>query len=446
MIDIIKTNLTGLRNNILREGKSFQEILDGLEKSQQYSLAEIKEMQNEKLKEIINIAYNYIPYYNEKFKSIKLEPYDIKSIDDLWKIPLLYKEDIKQNFNKLLSVKANKKLLNLGYTSGTTGTPAHFYRDLYSINFENATIRRHWIWAGYKKGDKICTLRGQRLFNNKTNNKFSLYNIFQNQLLLSSFHLSEENLPYYIEEIIKFKPKFFQGYPSTLYVLAKYMNKNNIIYKLDAIFTSSEPLYLHEKGEIQKAFQCSIWDFYGMAERVVSASECEEHDGLHLNEEYGVTEFVNNGKLNKTEGIIVGTTLNNKVMPLIRYVTNDYAKLNKDKCKCGRCHRKIYPIETKNEDMLYTPDGRWISPSVVTFAFKPQDNVLKSQLIQTDSEHIIVKLVVNDKLKLMEKNTLVTDLENIFGKLMKIDIQFVKDIERTKNGKYRWIISNIKSS
>ncbi|MGM1032027.1 MAG: phenylacetate--CoA ligase family protein [Bacillota bacterium] len=441
----IKYNLNGLYSKFFRNGKIFKDSLLDLEKSQWYSYDQLIALQNQKLRNIVHYAYENVPFYQKKYNELGVHPTDIKTTEDLYKLPLITKQEVKQNLNSLLSKKVNKRLLRMGHTSGTTGSPAHFYRDLYSINFENAMIWRQWNWAGYLPGDKRITIRGDYIIPRENNKPpFWLNNFSENQLLMSSFHLSDTNLNNYYNKINEFNPKVIQAYPSTVFILAKWLQKNKLEYPLKAIFTSSEPLYDAHRNLIEDVFNCKIWDLYGMAERVISAQECEVHNGLHLNEEYGITEILDlaTGKT-ALKGFLVGTSLVNHAMPLIRYVTDDIGEFFQEECTCNRKSKRLKPIETMKEDLIITPDGKYISPQILTHCFKPLDNVLKSQIIQEDINNVTVKLVKEKGYSESETKILLQGLSERFGKGINIKIEFVSDIPRTKAGKYRWVISNL---
>ncbi|HDK7155657.1 TPA: phenylacetate--CoA ligase family protein [Clostridium botulinum] len=435
--------IQGMKNKVLREGITFKKMLKFLEESQHYSKEELKNYQDEHLNKIMKHCYENVPYYKEIFNKNKLMPSDIRTQKDLWKLPILTKNDIKQNFNKLKATNMPKWLLNEGHTSGTTGTPAHFYRDLNSINFENATVWRQWKWAGIDIGDRIVVCRGNEIKVNEKEHIFWEKNNIQKQLFLSSFYLSDENMKYYIEEFKRYDGKALQAYPSTAYVIAKYLEKINDKIKLKAVFTSSEPIYDFQRNLIEDRFECKIWDLYGLAERVVSASECKTHEGLHINEEYGITEILDEKEKEANKGFLVGSTLHNYAMPLIRYVTNDYTKISCEKCSCGIEHRMISPIETKKEDMVITKEGRYISPSIITHAFKPLTHVAKSQVIQHDFDDFEIKIIPEEGFNNTEIDILMKGLKERFGQESSIDINIVEDIPRTKNGKFRWVISKI---
>ena len=124
-----------------RHRLDFQNVSDFLNKSQFYSMQELEEYQREYLSLIIKHAYENVPYYNEKFKAIKLMPSDIKDISDLHKIPILTRNDIHKNFNKLIEKNINRSKLKMGHTSGTTGSPLEFLWDHNLIVMNNAV---HW--------------------------------------------------------------------------------------------------------------------------------------------------------------------------------------------------------------------------------------------------------------------------------------------------------------
>ena len=433
-----------LRYNLRNRG-FFKKFLKELEDTETYSLNELQAYQNEKLKNVIKIAYENVPYYKDIFKKRRLTPSDIRSVKDLQKLPIIDKSTVKENFQHFRNTNF-KGLVFKGYTSGTTGSPCVFLRDLNSINFENAAIIQQHQWADIKKEDRRICLRGDRVVSPKrTRPPFWKFNRFEKKLTMSSYHLNEKYLPTYINKIKEFSPRLLQAYPSTVYILAKCLEKNNEFLNIPIVQTSSEPLYSHWRKLIENRLHAKIFDHYGMAERVGMAIECESHNGLHIVPGYGIIEFItpSTGENNENEGAIVGTTLNNYIMPLIRYKTDDLGKKINSQCDCRYKYPRIYPIETKCENMIFTPDGRYISPSVITFCFKNVKNIEMSQLIQHPSGDITIKIVKNMHFQDKDIKGLLSKMQDMMGRKVKIKIDYVKDIERGKaaNGKFQWIIS-----
>jgi len=429
----------------LRNGRLFERYLKELKATERYSRVELQQYQNEKLRRTIFSAYEGVPYYRKIFDERHLKPSDIKTTEDLHKLPIIDKRTVQSNFSDFKN-KNFKGLVFKGHTSGTTGTPGTFLRDLCSINFENAAITWHQSWANVKKEDKRVWLRGDIVVpNDAASPPFWKTNRLENQLVMSSYHLSDQFLPSYINQIREYTPVLLQAYPSTAYVLAKHLAKTNDFLKIPVVQTGSEPLHSHWRDLIKERFQAEIFDHYGTAERVGIGFECASHEALHMIPGYGITEFedILTGDINLIEGKIIGTTLNNFLMPLIRYRTDDYSKTINAECACGRKYKRIRPIESKFEDMIVTPDGKRISPSVVTFCFKHAKNIKMSQIVQKEDGHINLKLVRAEQFRNQDSDFLVKEMQKILSPSMNIDVEFVNDIPRTKNGKFRWIISEI---
>jgi phenylacetate-CoA ligase len=258
--------------------------------------------------------------------------------------------------------------------------------------------------------------------------------------------MTTENLPSYVRELRRYGPSYIEGYPSTLYILAKFMVETDQCLPLRAAFTSSETLHPIQGEIIEKAFQTTLYDFYGLAERVVFATECSEKIGKHLNLDYGITEIVDDNddpvSTSKT-GWIVGTGLHNYAMPLIRYKTDDISCVKDTGCSCGRTFPLMDNVTTKAEDIVTTPDGKFISSSVLTHPFKSLVNILESQIIQDDLHNIRIKIVRGQSYNDQDTDFLVAEMKGRIGERINLQIEFVDHIDRSANGKFRWVISNV---
>lgn len=427
--------------------KDFHSKLEELEESQSYSLSELQALQGERLRVLIKHCYDNVPYYRKLFDKIKLRPADLKNIEDLHRIPVLTREQVKANFSSLTARNIPKSRTLIRNTSGTTGSPMFFLVDKKSYSTNRAYTWRYWNWAGFGRGDKRITLQGRRIIRReRTKPPFWMYNRWDKQLFFSSYHLSEEFLPHFAERLIEFGPEAIDAYPSAVYVLAKYMDDNDLVHEMKAVFTSSETLYPMQREVIERVFKCKVFDKYGLSEMFFVGTECERHQGLHVNMEYAAVEVLDRrGEPVPpgTEGRIVCTGLENLSMPLLRYDCGDIGAILPDSCPCGRGFPLMAPITTKAEDQILTPDGRYISGSLLTFPFKPMKNISKSRIVQDDTRGIRVQIVKTDSYSGEDSRVLVEGLAKCLGSEMEITLEFVDDIERTKNGKYRWVISNV---
>ena len=436
--------------NYERYGKKFYDQYNRHISFPWLNLSEQKKYQDALLRRLITHAYQNVPYYTQIMNEFNLTPSDITRTEDLVKLPILTRDDIKINFNGLMAnnlSKQEKRRLVIGHTGGTTGSPLEFYWDTATCVFNNVVDWRQKEWAGINVFDKCAVLLGRTIvpISQKTP-PFWRTNYIHNTLWLSAFHMSPLNLELYVQKLKKYKPVYIEGYPSTLYVLAKFLLSNNETIPLKAAFTSSETLHSIQRETIENAFQTRLYDFYGLAERVVFATECQEHSGKHLNSDYGITEILDQNHEPVPQGQlgwITGTGLYNYAMPLIRYRTNDVSFINPEKCNCGRQFPLIDNVTTKAEDIITTPDGRYISSSVLTHPFKPLENIIESQIIQDNLNSLRVKIVKGAAYNDKDTGQLVSEMSKRLGSEIKITIEFVDRIERSANGKFRWVISKV---
>lgn len=447
LLQNLLVSLYGLKIFFREYGKKFKEKLKEFEKIQWYSLDELREYQNDQLKILIKHCYENVPYYRKLMDVRKLKPTDISSADDLHKLPILTREDVKNNFSTLVAKNYTSSKLILGHTSGTTGSPLEFYYDEQICLVKNVVDWRQKRWAGVNPGDRIALFLG-RVVVPITEKKppFWRSNWVLNHLLFSSFHMSSENIDEYVDKLERFKPKAIEAYPSTAYIIGRFLLGLNKTLPLKAVFTSSETLVPQQREIIERAFECKVFDYYGMAERVVFATECQTHQGHHLNMDFGVTEILNKDNQPITfgeMGRIVATGLHNYGMPLVRYQTSDISSIRPKKCSCGREFPLMEDVTTKDEDIITTKDGRLISSSILTHPFKPMHSVAESQIIQEDRDHIRIKIVKRSAYEEKDTQYLLDEFKKRIGQDMKIEIEFVESIARTKAGKFRWVISKV---
>jgi phenylacetate-CoA ligase len=434
--------ITKYLKHLLKRGQFFKKCLEEITTLEKYSTDELREYQNEKLRDIIKIAYENIPYYQESFKRSRLHYSDIRSVNDLQKLPVINKKTVQENSKDFVN-KNYKGFTAKGYTSGTTGNPGVFLRDMRSINYEEAFIVRQIQWAGIKNHIRKASLRGDHLFDSQKNAPpYWKFSALENKLLLSSYHLSDKTLPYYVEKLRKFKPDVLQAYPSTVYVLAQHLEKKNEYLNIPIVQTSSETLYTHWRELIVERLQCKVFDYYGQAERVVFGAECEYHQGLHVAPSYSCFEIIDkHGCGGVTQGRIVGTTLNNMVMPLIRYQTDDLTEILDLKCSCGRNYPSIKPLEMRESNIILTSTGKVISYVLFAVFFRKLKGIKLSQIIQKKDYSFVVKVVKEDNYANATSEEMIKNIQDLMGITVSVKIDFVDDIPRTKNGKFNWIIS-----
>jgi phenylacetate-CoA ligase len=189
-----------------------------------------------------------------------------------------------------------------------------------------------------------------------------------------------------------------------------------------------------------------VFDVFSQAERVLFAMECEKHDGLHVQPEFGVLEIVGDDGEALADGRfgrIIATGLENHGMPLIRYEVGDVSAKEGAPCGCSRTLPRMAAVSTKAEDIVVTPEGRFISSSTLTHPFKPMVRIEKSQIVQETPGRVTVKIVRRPGYTDDDTRALVTALGERLGPSVAIEVEFVDDIPRGPSGKFRWVVSKV---
>jgi len=326
-------------------------------------------------------------------------------------------------------------------TSGTTGTPLDVYRSFGSILWEEAFHLQHWHWAGWKRGQHQSVLRGDMVIPvDRREPPFWFKDSAGGQLVLSTRHVDRRTAPLMAEELRKFGATQLRAYPSAAYELATLVEETGMQVKFTSVITGSEMLYDFQRRRIESVFKCQVFDFYSMAERVAFAAECER-GRMHVNPEYGVLEIVDeHGNPTEGEGTIVGTSLHNSLVPLIRYRMNDTARWSREPCACGRTYPVIERISGRLADQLYDLDGRAVNATVIGFAFDGMRNIRKAQVVQSTADRWLIRIVPGTGYTAADGQRVLDKLATDVSSRVFAEIVIVDDISALPNGKYQWVV------
>jgi len=425
----------------IRFGRTFWETYYFLQTSQWWSEEKLKKYQLIQLRKLLYHAYENVPYYRRIFKQRNLTPSDIKSLDDLEKLPVLDKDTFRKHFNDIVARNADLRNLHLAHTSGTTGKPLQFYQSYSELEREWAFICHQWSRVGYRPGEPRVEMRGSVI-----RGGYSVeYDPIGNVLRLSPRVDNKEVAQFYLRKIKAFGAKFLHGYPSAIasfaYIVWKYWL--SVPFKLKAVLFASEEIYDWEREIVEEVFKCRVFSHYGQAEHVALAAECEYSSYYHFIPQYGIVE------IDPQTREIIATGFLNYVNPFIRYRTTDVVSLPV-LSECPHCGRHYFPIvqriEGRLEDFITTPQGVLISPAVITHPFKNLKSIRESQLIQEDLHRVILRIVPwsgEEKRLKVELRSLCVALQEILGPDVQIEVEIVNEIEKTRSGKFKWIVSKV---
>ncbi|KPK98803.1 MAG: hypothetical protein AMJ95_02350 [Omnitrophica WOR_2 bacterium SM23_72] len=418
-----------------------------LSASQYFSRWQLERYQTERLKLLLNYAYKNVPYYRDIFVKNNLVPEDINSLKDLRKLPFLTREDIIKNIDKLISSKIDKKFLFSVRTSGSTGIPVQFYRDIRYEYINYAFYRRTLASLGVAVNHNRGALIWLRPFVLGNVSSGYAYDPCLKELSLATLR---KGLPCWdekLELIRKFKPFYLFAGSSTLYDFACYVKKHNIDdIALQCIVSSFENLFPCQREFIEKQFRCKAYNYYVCTERVISAWECLNQDGMHIDMERGIVEIVDdNGELlsDGHSGRIIATALHIFAMPLIRYDTGDIGSISDSPCACNRGSPLLKSFEGRiNEVIRYKDKFIWSSAlALISSQFK---NIEKCQFVQEKETELIVNIVRRDGFSENDAKGIVAYLHNLIDEKLVIKLNFVEQIPRTEMGKFPFIISKVK--
>lgn len=420
---------------------TYQELLQ----SQWRPYSEQKEMQEAKLRYMVSFVYKNVPYYHKLFNELKLEPSDIKRIEDLEKLPILTKDIIKQNWEDFKPVNLNTMKYYVVSSGGSTGIPFQYRLLKYDRFLNAAMLYRGWGCAGYELGDKMVFLAGSSLdVGSKSFVIKKAHEISRNIRKLSSFDMGTEDMRQYAEVINSFKPKFIRGYASSINFFANFLHENGIeIATPQAVFTAAEKLMPSMRKNIEDVFNCGVYDNYGLNDGGVGAKECSEHRGLHIETERSIMEVVDNGvQLEDGVGGILATSLHNYAMPFIRYDTGDIGHLVSDVCGCGRGSRLLKEVVGRTADILLTPEGKYVHGYFLLFSVESGKGIKEYQVVQEKVDKLVINIVPEEG---FDEAQLDIIREVIRRKSSRWEVEFrcVDEIERTKAGKYKYVVSEL---
>ena len=424
------------------KGYRSEEYHKELMESQWFTPSQLEELQQEKLCAILEHAYKNVPYYRKVFDTLGLQPRDIKDKEDLDKLPLLKKDYIRENPSAFLAKNISEKEFKSVSTSGTTGQPLKLFKDKNMIACKNAARYRVRNMLGFEHGDKLVSIKGHSYPEEHILQRFQ--KILKNEFIPYGCDTSEEKIGNVVEKTKKYNPDFIRGYPSPLYMLAKYMEYNGIgDLTPKNIWTYSEILYDYQRELIEKQFNCEVFDWFGFRESSMYLFECLKHTGYHVTAENGIIEIIRGGSHVSTGelGAVVLTDFTNLATPLIRYVTEDLAIYSGKLCPCGRGLPVIAEsIDGRFSDCISTSKG-FVLPRSVVSIFSDIETIKDFQVIQKTKERILVNIVKEQDYSANDTGFIINSVQKLIGSDINIEVKLVNSIPLTASGKKRFVIS-----
>lgn len=416
-----------------RYGKLFGETLDFLNDVDSWSYERTKDYQLQELKNLLLHCKNNVPFYGKMFADYEFD-INIKSADEINKLPILTKDIINKNFDEMQAINYNGEKI-LFRTSGSTGERMKFYGDDSMFKKEAAYILHSYQSHGGNLYDDWSVWI--RRHSPKDESDLVVRDYELKRIYLSPFHLNDEHIHDYVNLINKIKTTTIVTYPSTAYWLACMVEKHNLkLPYVKCIHGASEKCLAPWAAKVKEVFGFDLKMHYGLVEKASFMYQSQESNYYREDLTYSFTEFDH-------DGTIIGTPFMNYVMPFLRYQTNDVVTLNENvKFDCSRPFT-VKEIDGRADDMIMSENGTRI-PSVnfYTVMYKV-DEVKMFQLHQKSDKSINFKVVLkheaDDLFKKLEYET-----RKRVGNLP-IKFEIVDEIKRdSKTGKIRCVLTDCK--
>lgn len=428
------------------ERSPYLNIAARLEREGHLSLDERRARQLARLKETLRHAAATTRFYAESFRKVGFEAGDLRTLDDLARLPILSKQEIRDHRDDLVSSVKDAGTLHPRKTSGSTGVSLNFFVDDDCQQWKRGVELYRNRWSGWRLGEYRAMVWGnppdQESFRGRLRN-----DLLERAFFLDTLRMNDAMMESFVQEIFLRRPTLLFGHAHSLYLLARYWRDRGLdTFRFKGIISTAMVLHDYERAEIESVFDSRIFDRYGCEEVSLIASECEAHTGLHVNTDSLIVEVVPDadGFGPDGEGRVVVTDLYNRGMPFIRYAVGDMAVPADGACPCGRSYPRFQRVAGRIADYLLTPDGDRVSGISLTENFATLiPGVKQVQIVQERLDHLRVRTVAapdygDETLQAMTR--LVTER---FGSTMTFDLELVERIDPEPSGKYRFAICRV---
>lgn len=411
-----------------------------LSRSEHWDAVAVKHYQTSKLKKLFRCAAN-APWYQNEFKKISC---DVR-YDDPWLIydnlPVLHKNSVRESPGLFKNSRFRGPQLQFS-TSGTTGSPLTVLTSYNQWIVEQGIIWRAWKRAGFALGDRVAILRSYAPLAGQPKIKFDR---LRNWKYFSVYHMDEDSLWEYANELQSWRPKFLRGYPSSLFEFSKFIKRNKVILpQLQGVFTASEMLSIEMRTQIEDALGVCVFDHYGQAEITAMLHDCEYHDGMHVDWEYGFVDLVPDGA-RPGPFRMLATNLHNYAMPLIKYDTGDLIHDQLGACPCGRTSPRVGQILGRATDYVIDLRGARVPGVNLYTHFSKLQLTRQVQIVQRVPGHLEVHVCPwdsSDQQQFLDEITeCVARLTSVMNVMAHVHQR--SELPKSKSGKQSFIIQEV---
>lgn len=399
---------------------------------------QVRALQNRKLRAMVQHAWAASPFYQQKFRRAGLRPDDIRSVDDLRRLPPTTKQELQAAGVPMVRAYGyTGENTIVEATSGSSGTVLQIHHSLDAYDAYAAFAFRHLREIGYRPWQRVA------------------YTAFDPLLPLpwerlglgvrQQVNLKHKDPRRYVEDLLRIRPQLITAYPSILLMVINTATPAELArLRPHAIHLHSELLTDGIRRTISAAFGCDCFDDYSTFEFHHVAYECRAHR-YHIAADNVIAEFVRDGAPvgPGEDGEMLLTGLTNRAMPLLRYAIGDVGRPGDGDCSCGRGFPTMQLIQGRVDDYIVLPGGQSLSPRVINPVFENLPGILEHVLVQESPDYIVVHLNVSTEHRATTPALVERALCELFGAAVRVEVRLTTELERGRTGKLRCIVSKV---
>lgn len=446
LVKHVFTPLSLARNGELAQLRYLKEF----ERTQWFSTEQLRELQWQRLRVLLDQAYEQCPFYRNRFQQAGLHPRDFRSLEDLRALPILEKREIQQHAGAMVAEAwpENDRILN--QTGGSTGTPIRFYLNRDRKCSRAAATWRHNRWAGWDIGDRAAVLWGAPLDRPDETLRTRLRRwMLGEPFWLDTGCLTEASLHEFVAQLRNQRPEILLAYARSAVLFARFLRDQGLqVPAPRAIVTSAEVLEEADRKLLQDVLGAPVFNRYGCREVSVLASECSAHSGLHVMAEglYVEIETPQGRPAQPGEmGSILVTDLLNHTMPLIRYRIGDLGSWQGGTCSCGRSLPRLAQISGRVTDFLVGSENQLVSGVfLATYVVAQRPSLGQVQIRQEQHGKVLYRIVPGSSFHPQDDVAyLQATTRRYLGEAMEVEVEYVSELAKEPSGKFLFSRSTV---